>query len=535
MTVTETRPSAESAGTVEPGEQARPFLEAEPGGLTGWIVTGDHKRIGRLFIGAALLFLVVGSAVGAVVGAERVDSGLQVVDDAGMFEQIYSLHGSITVFLFLLPVMLGLATYVVPLQVGSANVAFPRLSALSFWTFLVSAGILLAAYIADGGPGGGDPNAVDLWTVALAGVAAATAAGLVSVLTTIVVLRAPGMTLTRTPAFSWSVLVGGGLTLLAVPVLVGNLALAYVSHKHGGGDPPSWDLVRWFFGLPQMYLLVVPVAGIAAEVVPVLSRVRQLRHGPVAGAIAALAVFGFGAFAQPPGVVDEPFVAVVSIATVLPVLGLLALMADTARRGGRPVLDSPMLFGMGALLLLFLGAIAGGAAVIDPLDLEGTTWISGQGHLVLMGAGVLGAFAGLAWWAPKIWGARLPEWPARAAFLLTFVGALLLAVPDLVSGLVNDVPLAAGEFDDDDLTVAMNVLGEIGAGVVILGVLAFVAGVIQAAGAADDAPADPWAGHTLEWATASPPPPGNFTEPLAPVLSPAPLLDSRAEAGAEVV
>jgi cytochrome c oxidase subunit 1 len=533
MTLTESRPSA--GVPARAGDVARPILTEEPAGLAGWLVTGDHKRIGRLYIATALLFLVAGTAIGAVVGAERVDSGLQVFDDAEMLRQIHSLHGSVSVFLFLVPVLLGLATYVVPLQVGAANVAFPRLSALSFWGYLVSGGILIAAYAADGGPGGGDADAVDLWLVALAGLTASTVIALISVLTTIVVLRAPGMTLLRAPAFSWSVLVGGGLTLLAAPVLVATLAVLFIAHHHGGGEPPGGQEITWFFGLPQVYLLVVPVAGIAAEIVPVLARVRPVRSGPVAAVIAALALFGFGAFAQPPGVIDEPAVAVVTIAAVLPALALLAVLADTLRRGGRPAVASPLLFAMGAVLLLFLGALAGGAAVIDPLDLEGTTWVTGQLHLVLLGAGVLGAFAGLSWWAPKIWGAPLGEWPARVAFLLTFLGVLLVAGPDLVTGLVNDLEPAAADFDDDSLNVTMNVVAEIGAGVVILGVLAFVAAVIQAAGAPDDAVADPWEGHTLEWATASPPPPGNFTEALPPVLSPAPLLDARAAVTSEVV
>ena len=533
MTLTESRPHATLP--VAAGEVARPILTEEPAGLAGWLITGDHKRIGRLYIGAALVFLVAGTATGAVVGAERVDSGLQIFDDAGVLAQVYSLHGSVSVFLFLVPLLLGLATYVVPLQVGAANIAFPRLSALSFWGYLVAGGILVAAYAADGGPGGTDPDAVDLWIVALAGVAAATVAALVSLLTTIVVLRAPGMSLLRTPAFSWSVLVGGGLTLLAAPVLVATLVVLFIAHHHGGGDPPAWDQVSWFMGVPQVYLLVVPVAGIAAEIVPVLARVRAVRTGPLAAVIGALAIFGFGAFAQPPGVIDEPAVAVVAIAAVLPALALLAVLADTLRRGGRPVLASPLLFAMGAVLLLFLGTLAGAAAAVDPLELEGTTWQSGQVHLVALGAGVLGAFAGLSWWAPKIWGAALGEWPARIAFLLAFVGTLLVAVPDLVTGLVNDLEPAAAEFDDDSLNVTMNIVSEVGAAVVTLGVLAFVAAVIQAAGAPDDADDDPWDAHTLEWATSSPPPPGNFAGPLPPVLSSTPLLDARAAATGEAV
>jgi len=500
-----------------------------PGGVAGWLLTGDHKRIGRLYIGTALVFLLASSVVGAIVGAERVDSGSQVLD-ADAFTQVYTSHAASAVLLFLLPVFIGIATAVVPLQLGAVNIAFPRLSALSYWGYLVSGAIMISGYAADGGPGGSDANAIGLWLLGVGGLAIAAVLGLLSIVTTILVLRAPGMTLGRTPPFSWSMLVSGGLILLSAPVLVANVMVQFLGFQHAGFDPPDWDAVAWFFRLPQVYLLVLPAVGVAAEVLPVMFRTRQPRHRSILGVIGAIGVLGYGAWAQVQETFDDPLYVAFGVAAVVPALAFLALLADTARRG-RPVLDAPLAFSLGIAVMLFLGALAGGAAVIDPLDLDGTTWMTGQAHLVLFGVGVLGALGALVWWAPKLWGVQLGPLAGWGAFALVFGGTLALAVPDLVSGLVENQPLASTEFDDTTLTVAMNVVALVGAVLAILGVLVFVADLLRSAGSGATTDDDPWGGHTLEWATASPPVPGNFPATIPAVVSAAPLLDAREQAG----
>jgi heme/copper-type cytochrome/quinol oxidase subunit 1 len=216
----------------------------------------------------------------------------------------------------------------------------------------------------------------------------------------------------------------------------------------------------------------------------------------------------------------------VGLAAVLPALGLLGLLGDTARSGTR-TFRAPLVLGLSGVVLLFLGALAGALLVIDPLELQGTVWEAGQVHLVLYGAAVCGAFAGLWWWAPKLWGVHLGEWAGRGVAALTVLGALGLAVPDLVAGLLDDQPLLSPGPNGQDLTEVMNVVSAVGGIVGALGVLLGVGALLGGALRRRGRPAtdDPWGGGTLEWATTSPPPPDNFEGPLPAVTSATPLLD----------
>jgi heme/copper-type cytochrome/quinol oxidase subunit 1 len=469
--------------------------------------------------------------VGAILGAERIDSGLAILDD-GTFGQVYSLHGEVAVFGFLVPFFVGLATYVVPLQVGAREIAFPRGAALGYWGYLVSALLLLAAYAADGGPEGGSDVGIDLHLLALIGLNVALVVGLIAVLTTALAGRAPGMTLLRTPLFTWSIVVGGGLTLLAAPVLVARLIEGYIGHHFGGLDAAVAG-AGWFWSVPQVYVLAVPAAGVAAEVIPVLSRSRHRVHAAAMVIIALLGVLGYGAWAQLPERNDELLYVGMALAALLPALALLALLGDTIRRGAFSA-GAANLLAIGAVLHLLLAALAGAAAAIDPLELQGTVWQAAQLHLTLYGAATLGAFAALWYWAPKIWGVLLGEAQGKAVFALTFLGALLLAAPDLVSGLVEDQQLRATTFDDGGLTTALNVASLLGGVLGILGVLVVVGELLGKVGRRTGTPAsdDPWGGATLEWATSSPPPAGNFAANVPVVASATPLHDART--GSEV-
>ena len=524
MTMTDTRPEA---GATTASEGPAPEL----GGLAGLLTTVDHKRMGRIWIVASLVLLVVAGVMGELVAAERVAvDEIDILGDG--FSQSYSLHAVGAVFLFLLPLWLGLATYLVPLQIGARGIAFPRAAAAGLWTWLAGSIVLLASYLADGGPGGGDADGVDLWILALGALVVGLLAATVSVVTTALAMRAPGVTLARTPAFSWAAAAGGFMLLVTLPLLLANLLLVFLDHHYGqtfvadafGVFPP----LLWLFRQPTIYVLAVPALGIIAEVVPVFARSRYVRSGLVQGAIAAVAVLGFGAFAQQRltpelGKVTEQALFIgLSIVVLAPLLLLAALVADAVRRGD-PRLESPLLFGVGALLLLLAGAAVGAVGVIEALELEGTTWESGQMHLVLLGGGGLAAFGGLHYWAAKLWGRPMREGPAKLTFLLLFAGTVLLAAPDLVSGAL-DQPLGSAAFDGDDAIEPLNALSAVGGVVVLLGAVVFLLnllGIRRGEAAADN----PWDGLTLEWATSSPPPPGNFTAPLPDVSSDRPLLD----------
>ena len=530
MSMTETRPATGSVSGRVAAEQAS-AAPPRPSGLHGWVTTADHKRIGRLYLVTAVAFLVVGSVVGAILGAERIDGGFEILDGS-TFGQVYTLHGEVAVFGFLVPFFVGLATYLVPLQVGAPDIAFARGSALGYWTYLVSGLLLLAAYLANGGPLGGSNVGVDLHLLALIGLNLAVCIALVSVLTTAMAWRAQGMTLLRTPLFTWSVVVGGGLTLLASPVLIGRLVEGYIAHHFADVDLASAG-TGWFFAVPQVFVLAVPAAGVAAEVVPVMARSRHRVHAAAVVIIGLMGVLGFGAWAQMAERADELLYVGVALASLLPALALLALLGDTARRG-RLSLGAANLLALGAVVQLLLGALAGAAAAIEPLELQGTVWQAAQVHYTLYGGATLGAFAALWFWAPKIWGVLLGELQGKAVFALTFLGAILLSAPDLLNGLVEDQLLADPQLDDSGLRVAMSAVSLVGGVLGVLGVLLVLGELLGKVGRRTGTPAsdDPWGGATLEWATSSPPPPGNFVSPVPVVASATPLHDDRSEVDA---
>jgi cytochrome c oxidase subunit 1 len=256
--------------------------------------------------------------------------------------------------------------------------------------------------------------------------------------------------------------------------------------------------IGWFWSVPQVYLLVVPAAGVALEIVPVLARTRFRIHAVALIVLGLLGVVGIGAWAQVPQTFDDLLYVAIGIAPVLPALALLGLSADTLR-GGRPVFKAPLLFAMGTLLMILLGAVAGALQVIDPLDLHGTVWEAGQMHLLLLGAGTLGGFGALWWWAPKLWGTRLSEGAGVLTFLAVFLGTLLLAVPDLVNGMANDLPLGRTTFDDGGSVKALNGLSAAGGILVAVGALIAVLALLASARRRGRAAEDPWGGQTLEW------------------------------------
>jgi cytochrome c oxidase subunit 1 len=524
MTMTETRP--DPAGTA--AEVTTPVPAPPPSGMAGWLTTFDHKVVGRLFIVTSLVFLVVGGVAGGVLGVERIDSGLQVLGE-GTFSQVYTFHGEVAVLLFLVPFFLGLATYLVPLQVGAASIAFPRGSATAYWAYLVSGLLLFGAYAADGGIDGGSAVGTDLYLLSLAVLALSTSLALISILTTAVALRAPGMTMVRTPLFTWSMVAGGGLTLLATPVLLGRLIELYILNHFGGdlGAVDALSQISWFWSLPQVYVLAVPAMGVALEVVPVISRARLRRHVSGIAVIGFSGILGFGAWAQVESAFDDVLFVLAGLVAVLPALALLGLLGDSVRRGSF-ARKASLLLALGAAVHLFLGALAGGISVIPGLDLNGTAWAAAQVHYTLYGGATLAAFAALWYWAPKLWGVHLSNAAGTAVFVLTFCGVVLLAAPDLLSGL-SDQALMATEFDGLDLATVLNGASAAGGALSILGVLvAVVVTLSAAAGRGTRAIADPWAANTLEWATTSPPPPHNFDGPVLAVTSAAPLADERA-------
>jgi heme/copper-type cytochrome/quinol oxidase subunit 1 len=545
MAITETSPTEMAVASTAPSTTHASIVPT-PQGLAGVLGSGDHKTIGRLYIGFSLLFGVGSLAVWAYFGIDAM-----ATEHQGSAFPALTLGQLGPVFLFLLPLFIGLATAVVPLQVGASTIAFPRAAAAAFWTWLMSSVLFLVSYLpALGGGIGidhGDKNATSLALLGLGGVTIALLLGVVCVVTTVVALRTPGMTLDRVPMFSWSMVVAGGLWLLTLPVFVGNLALIFIDAKYGapvkyGVDYNQWGQLSWVFSQPQVFAYAIPALGIVADVVATFARARQPQRGVVLGAIGLFGALGFGAYVQPSfnsGIFhDWPFV-LQSMVIVLPVLMFLGGIA-TALRKGKPKVAGPFVLGLVAVVLLLLAVLAAAPFGITRLGLQdvadvlranqnlraGTRatpiYLWGVSGLVIAAAAA-SAIAGLFYWAPKIAGRKLADGLGTLLGLLMLVAGLLLGLPFILLGVANKVE---GLADSANAFYGMSVAGAALAAVVLL--IAFVLFVAARAGVisgGDTAAADAWGlGQSLEWACDSPPAPGNFGE-LAEVTSPQPLLD----------
>ena len=370
----------------------------------------------------------------------------------------------------------------------------------------------------------------------------------ICIATTVVSLRTPGMNLLRVPLFAWSMLVACAVWLLTLPVAITNLALAYVDLRSVGpgvfGNPqPSgdgiaiWSQVDWITAQPQVYAFAIPVLGVLGSIVPVAAGARQARHWLMVALIAGFAVFSVGGWSQPAfhdATEDVVFVAFGLIAVVPVLVALGGAMATLVSGGARFVgLPSTALIGSLAAILILLAATASGAArVIEPFELAGTSTIVGVFELTMLAA-VLAAVAGFWFWAPKLSGSTLSEGLGRLALLSILTGAVLVGVADVVAGFFEAAELQLVTPADDAVEV-LGVVALIGTVLIVAGAAAALAAlarsVLPGAPAADR---DPWHGHTLEWATESPPRRGNFSEPPAPVTSEAPLLDQLDNEGEE--
>jgi len=546
MTVTEDAPAAAVAAT-EP-----PAAAPAPQGLAAILGSGDHKVVGRLWIVAALLHLALAGAAVLAVAAEKMDlGGVDVIAD-DLFGPLVAYRSLAAAFLFLMPALIGLATIVVPLQVGASTLAFPRAAGAAAWTYLLGSGVMVGSLLIDGGLYGADRDGVELFIAAFVLVLAALAVGWVTIATTVISLRVPGLSLARLPLFSWANLVAATVWLIQLPVLAAVAILAFLDVRYGGdgglfgGGPAAvYTRLSWVFGTPGVYAFAIPVLGVIGSVVPVFAQTRHQKHRIAQGLIAAFGALSVGAWTVAayavgdastdwfPFLYEGPWV-VVSFAILLPLLGLLGLWALTIVKG-KISLGSPLLYGLVAGLVLLLGLVAGAVQAIEPLEtlvdegatpLWGTAWSSGVAALVLL-SGAIALFGGLVYWAPKVLGRQLPDAPAKLLALVLLAGAVVTAVPELVAGLMGQpAGFGMGLAENVSTVEALNTVSLVGGAIVGLAVLGLV-GLVAAAARSTETPGDdPWNGHTLEWATSSPPPYGNFAS-LPEVTSEAPLYDAR--------
>jgi heme/copper-type cytochrome/quinol oxidase subunit 1 len=508
--------------------------------------TADHKRLGLMYVGASLLFLVVGGALGVALQAEPAGSGNLVGDEYG---RIFSTHATVTPWLALAPLWVGLATYVVPLQVGASRLALPRMHAFSFWLYLVGGGLVVASYIAGPPTGlglsasepfaaaeGGAPTEIVLWVTGLMCVAVASILAAVSLAVTVATMRTPGMTVGRVPFFSLATFVTSVATVLATPAFLAGLALLYFDQHLGGSffaadndaTRTIWQHTLWLFGRPELLLLVVPGLGAACDIVATHARRPLLAHQAAQGAIALAAGLAFLLWAAGGDVVDAvtlPLPTAASALIVAPV-GVLALAWLGSLAFGAPRFHVSLFFVAGFLGLAVFGAVNAVVAAFAEVD-GGTAWTSAQVHVVSFGAPLLLAVGALYHWAPKMWGRSLSAGLGGLVFLALFGGLFVNGLGSYLLG-YDGVPAHVEEYGET-AQQGYAWLATAGGAVAALGVLLLVADVLRLATAthrAEAGDADPYEGLTLEWAAESPPPPGNFAA-VPEVRSAEPLHDLR--------
>ena len=523
MAMTETRPETETE-TATPDPSPSGGLPRPAGGLAGLLGTGRHRSIGRLWVGTSLVFLVLSGGLGAALGSRRLQPDHYGAFNKDNFAQALSLHGVSGVFLFALPILIGLGTIVVPRQLGAHTVAFPRAAAAAYWGYLIGGALVVVSYLINGGPFGGNEQGVDLFLASFAMVVASLVLASVCIATTVLALRVPGMTLTRIPLFAWSMLIATTIWIASLGLLFGLLVLLYVDHRYRvfvyGANVDIATRLRWTITQPQEFAFAIPALGFIGDAVPVFARTRGRMHGVQLAAIGAFGGLSFGAWTflsfKYAHASEQALYVAVGFAVLLPLLAFTAATAETLRHG-RPKLSSPLLFAISALLMLLAAGAASAVRVVHPFKLVGTTADSSVIHFVL-GATAIAAIGAIHYWWPHVLTRPLKESLARLSALVLLLGVVLLALPDVISGFL-DQPQGSLYTHVRDGVEALNAVSFVGGLLVLVAIALFVINLaVSMARDPEGDSVDPWEGHTLEWSA----------DPRALVVaSPAPLFDSR--------
>ena len=511
-----------------------------------WLTTTDHKKIGILYITSSFIFFLLGGLMAMGIRTELAVPGVQLLPPE-IYNQVFTMHGTTMIFLFIMPVLTGFGNYVVPLQIGAADMAFPRINALSFWMIPLSGILMFSGFFFGGAAAAGWTSYTplseakfsgvgqDLWVVGLILNGTSSILGAINFLATIFKLRAPGMTLLRMPILTWTVLVTSVLLLFAVPVLTAALIMLFIDRNYGGaffdpangGDAILWQHVFWFFGHPEVYIMILPAMGVVSEVLPVFSRKPLFGYKAFVVATALIAAYGFGVWAHhmfTTGAVYFPFFAfmtfLISVPTGVKMFNWIATMWR-----GQIRFTTPMLFAVGFLSAFLIGGLDGAFAAAVPVDfvVQDTYWVVAHLHYVLFGGSAFGIFAAAYYWFPKMFGVMLDERLGKLHFALMFIGTNLAFFPQHILGL-DGMPRRVQDYAPNAGWVELNLLSSIGAYMIGLGILPFLWNVFISLRKPRDVGDDPWDAYTLEWATTSPPPPYNF-ETLPEVRSERPFFD----------
>jgi cytochrome c oxidase subunit I len=499
--------------------------------------TTDPKDIGILYLVTSFGFFLAGGVMALLIRGELAVPGLQFLSNE-QYNQLFTMHGTAMLLMYATPILFGFANYIVPLQIGAPDVAFPRLNAFSYWLFLFGSLIVLSGFLTPGGPaefgwfsyaplhsaqyspGAGG----DLWVAGLIVSGLGTILGGVNFITTIVCMRAPGMTMFRMPIFTWNILVTAILILIAFPVLTAGL-FGILADRHLGAhafDPANggailWQHLFWFFGHPEVYIIAIPFFGIVSEILPVFSRkpvfgYKGLVYATLAIGALSVAVWAHHLYAT--GAVLLAFFSFTTFLIAVPTGVKFVNWIGTMWRG-RLTFETPMLFSVGFLATFLLGGLTGILLASPPLDfhVSDTYFVVAHFHYVLFGTIVFATYAGIYFWFPKMTGRMMDETLGKVHFWLTFVGFHLTFL--VMHWLGNEgMPRRYADYLPTDGFTVLNSISSIGAFVLGASTLPFIWNVFKSYRFGRVVTVDdPWGfGNSLEWATSCPPPRHNFTE-----------------------
>jgi cytochrome c oxidase subunit I+III len=520
---------------------------SDPPTWKGWICTLDHKAIARRFIVTALLFFLAGGVLGGLMRHQLSGPGKTLVGP-DLYNQVFTMHGTTMMFLFAVPVMQGVALYFLPLMIGTRNTAFPRMTACSYWIYLIGGLTLFAgfacntgadagwfSYVPLAGPEYGFGKRSDFWNVLVNFTEAMGLMVAVDLVTTALKMRAPGMSLLRMPLFVWATLVSSVMIIFAMPTVMLGANLVQFDRMAGthffnpaeGGDALLWQHMFWYFGHPEVYFIFVPALGMISAIIPTFARRPMFGHRAIVLSLISMGFLSFGLWVHHMYATNLPelgksFFTAMSFMIAIPsAVQLFCWIATIA--GGRLVLKTPMLFIAGFFATLMIGGLTGIMLGAVPLDLQvhDTYFVVAHLHYVLIGGALFPLFGAIYYWFPKVYGRMLDERLGRWQFWLLSIGFNLAFFPLHVLGL-HGMPRRIYTYTADTGWGPLNYLSWVGAMVEDASMFLFVFNIVRALWKGRAAEADPWGGPTLEWAASSPPAAYNF-ERIPVVASAEPL------------
>ncbi|HTV03447.1 MAG TPA: cytochrome c oxidase subunit I [Luteitalea sp.] len=519
----------------------------EPPGLVGWLSAVDHKTIGLRFIVTAFTFFVL---AGLLAAAMRVQLARPDNDVLGpdLYNQVFTIHGTTMMFLFAVPVVLGIGIYFVPLMVGARAIAFPRLLAFSYWMYLASGLFLYTmfglnvgpdrgwfSYVPLAGPEYGVGKRADVWAQLVTFTETSGLGVAVCLVVTIFKLRAPGMSLNRMPLFVWAELVTAFMVIFSMPsvflasgtLIMDRLVGTHFYNHAEGGDPLLWQHLFWFFAHPEVYIIFLPGNGLVSTIVSTFSGRPAFGYTALVLSLVSTGFIGFGVWVHHMFTTGLPqfgvsFFTAASLMIVVPT-GLQVFCWVATLWSGHVRFATPMLYALGFFQVFVLGGLTGVMLASVPLDaqLHDTFFVVAHFHYVLIGGSLFPLLGGLVYWFPKVTGRMLDERLGRVVFWLFVVGFNVTFFPQHLLGLMG-MPRRVYTYPAEMRWGTLNLLSSLGAAIMFVALSLYLWNIVRALRHGTPAPGNPWQASTLEWATTSPPPPYNFA-PLPTVSNREPL------------